>query len=179
MLDITNYDVGIYIKARLKKQGKTVQNMADDLSLAKGTLDGILSGRVANPSILTVAKMVDYVGGSLDQLFGFSSPDATGHLDVALQERERTTEAYAPLLSEAQDDRREAYQQHVASLMERIAALVADKKRLFRLTMVLAAVLFVVLLAVIALFIHDFKNPDAGWITRSILHRLGLYTAVG
>ena len=120
-----------------------------------------------------------YVGGSLDQLFGISSPDATGHLDVALQERERTTEAYAPLLSEAQDDRREAYQQHVASLTERIAALVGDKKRLFRLTMVLAAVLFVVLLAVIALFIHDFKNPDAGWITRSILHRLGLYTAVG
>lgn len=54
-------ELGQFVKHTRKAQGIRQQQMADDLGLARATLSGFESGRVADIGLRKVLKMLEYL----------------------------------------------------------------------------------------------------------------------
>ena len=55
-------ELGQFVKQTRKVQGVSQQQMAEDLGMARATLSGFESGRVADIGLRKVLKMLEYLG---------------------------------------------------------------------------------------------------------------------
>ena len=62
---MTFQELGQFIKQTRKEQGVSQQKMADDLGMARATLSGFESGRVADIGMRKVLKMLEYLNHEL------------------------------------------------------------------------------------------------------------------
>jgi len=60
--------LGVLIAAQRQEQGRSAPDLARESSVAIDTVRSLESGRVATPAFLTVARLADALGLSLDEL---------------------------------------------------------------------------------------------------------------
>jgi transcriptional regulator with XRE-family HTH domain len=60
--------LGVLIAAQRQEQGRSAPDLAQESSVAIDTVRSLESGRVATPAFLTVARLADALGLSLDEL---------------------------------------------------------------------------------------------------------------
>lgn len=60
------HELGQFVRQARKAQGVSQQQMADDLGIARATLSGFESGRVADIGLRKVLNMLDYLNYALN-----------------------------------------------------------------------------------------------------------------
>jgi transcriptional regulator with XRE-family HTH domain len=63
---MTFQELGVFIRQARKEQGIRQQQMADDLGMARATLSGLETGRVADIGLRKVMLMLSYLNYELE-----------------------------------------------------------------------------------------------------------------
>lgn len=63
-----------YLKALKKETGKSLQQIAEGCEIPLSTVSRIFSGDTENPTFHSIAAIVKFLGGSLDELAGIDAP---------------------------------------------------------------------------------------------------------
>lgn len=173
----------LQIGALMEKHGLTNQVMADMTGIPIGTVSGIRSGKIQNPSFDSVCAMMKAMGESIDALVGIVPPV------VEVNEEKLTEDGYTEseikaILRWAGSEIARNYQAIVASLEARIAEKderISHRSGLVeveqmraqqeigyeRLRSRISMIVSYVSLGILAgLFIVDFLLPTVGWIRR-------------
>lgn len=173
----------LQIGSLMEKHGFTNQSLADASGVPKGTVAGIRSGQIQNPSFDAVCAMMKAMGESVDALVGITPPP------VPVDEEKLTADGYTEsekkvILRWAGSEIARKYQAVVASLEARISekderisryidliaaeqrraqeAILYERRR-SRTSLVIS---YVSLGLLAGLFIVDFLLPTVGWIQR-------------
>ena len=138
-----------YIQSLREKRHITVQTIAEETKIAKGTLDNFFAGTTKDPKFINIARIVFLLGGSLDEMVGIKHAELqpvihkTGiekeHVERLLErEEQRTREAISEL--------KEAHHEKEQELKAEIANERRDKKVLAIAVAVLVALLVFVII---------------------------------
>lgn len=63
-----------YLKELKKESGKSLQHIAEGCEIPLSTVSRIFSGDTENPTFHSIAAIVKFLGGSLDELAGIDTP---------------------------------------------------------------------------------------------------------
>lgn len=168
-----------YLTTLRIQRGKTVEDIYINCNMAESTVKGLLRGTSDSPGIKTVQPVMDYLGGSWDEMFGLknikkeikSAPaddlKSIYEFQIALIkessaiEKENIRKHYEDQIAEIKESARkmeEHYEKRLADKREHIETIQLDKKW-FRL----ASVLGVAGLLLLFMFI-EFASPGHGWL---------------
>lgn len=133
-----------YIKALMEEKEITVAQLAEDSGVPAATINRIISGQTANPTIQNVADIVVALGGSLDEMMGVrSAGDSSRGLHIYTASWETGM----------------AYRAVIASKDKMIEQLYGSMRRLF--WCIIGIVMFIIVMLLL-----DIMMPDIGWIRR-------------
>lgn len=133
--------VSKYLAALIERSGQSYQEIDDGCGVPKATISRLVRGSTQNPQTQTVAALVEYLGGSMDELAG-----------IQKQEEQPMTE-HVKHVRDPWDEIEKAHQAHILALENRI--------RSQNITIIVLAVL---LLAFVCWFIWDLTHPEIGLI---------------
>lgn len=187
-------EVYLQIGALMEKHGLTNQTMTNLTGIPLGTVSGIRSGKIQNPSFDNVCAMMKAMDESIDALVGITPPP------VEVNEEKLTVDGYTEseikaILRWAGSEIARNYQAIVASLEARIAEkderlshrtglmekehqrakedITAERQRAMseiqherKRSLICLVVAFAALGTLAGLFIIDFMLPTVGWIQR-------------
>jgi transcriptional regulator with XRE-family HTH domain len=71
--------LGVFIAAQRQGQGRSAPDLARESSVAIDTVRSLENGRVATPAFLTIARLADALGLSLDELHARAQQSADSH----------------------------------------------------------------------------------------------------
>ena len=74
LTDLSCDKIHEYIQNLREKKKATVLSIATATGIAKGTLDNFFAGNTKDPKFINIAAIVDYLGGSLDEMVGLKKP---------------------------------------------------------------------------------------------------------
>lgn len=184
----------LQIGALMEKHGFTNQSLSDASGVPKGTISGIRSGQLPNPSFDAVCAMMKAMGESVDALVGISPPPVPVDEDKLTQDGYTESEIRA-ILRWAGSEIARNYQAIVASLEARLSEkderlshntglmaeehqrakddIAAERRRaqedIFyerKRSRICMIIAFASLGLLAGLFIVDFLLPTVGWIQR-------------
>lgn len=187
-----------YLTTLRIQRGKTVEDIYINCNMAESTVKGLLRGTSDSPGIKTVQPVMDYLGGSWDEMFGLknikkeikSAPaddlKSIYEFQIALIkenseiEKENIRKHYEAQIAEIKESNRkneEHYERRLHDKREHIETILLDKKW-FRL----ASVIGIAGLIILFLFI-EFASPGHGWLnidsdTNPIIYLVGLVSVV-
>lgn len=152
----------LYLKigALMKKHGLTNQSMADLSGIPIGTISGIRSGKIQNPSFEAICAMMKVMDEPIEALSGNERPKAESKpsdaRDTIIQQT-ATVAAQAATL-EARNESITHYKDRIATLQ---SELQFEHKRTNRMQTALVA-LIVAIIALAAVYIWDVSNLHSG-----------------
>lgn len=122
-----------------ERSGMTYQQIADASNVPVSTVSRIFSGQTDNPTMQTVAAMVQVMGGSLDEVYGMKRPmkaeEKMDALQFALQSRDE--------------------------MIQHLKAQIEEKNKWIHVLSIVVGVVVVFILFVLA---WDITHPDMGYI---------------
>lgn len=154
--------VSRYVTMLIERSGKTYQEIDDGSGVPKATITRLARGMTQNPQAQTVTRLVEYLGGSMDELAGIQkemqgTAPAAGDLSVMLD--------YTRAEHERQIlDLQEAHAAHVADLNAQHAKHVETLEKRIKSQTVTNIILAVILAGVVCWFIWDLTHPEIGLI---------------
>lgn len=162
----------IQIGALMEKHGFTNQSMADASGVPLGSVSGIRSGKIANPSFDSVCAIMAAMGESIDALVGIAPP--TVQIDTEKLDADGYTEVEKrAILRWAGSEIARSYQAVITALEARISEkndrishrtdLLDYERRRARQSMLVS---YITLSLFVLLFFIDFLIPTRGWILR-------------
>lgn len=151
----------LYLKigALMEKHNLTNQALADLSGVPIGTISGIRSGKIANPSYEAVCAILRAMGESMDAINGAEAAEEmpAPSAQEKMMQQATTVAAQAATL--------EARNESIAHYKDRISTLEAElqfeRKRTTRLQTALVA-LVVAIIALAAIYIWDVRNLHSG-----------------
>lgn len=151
----------LYLKigALMEKHNLTNQALADLSGIPIGTISGIRSGKVSNPSFETICAILRAMGESADTLYGGETAEAmpTPSTQEKMMQQATTVAAQAATL-EARNESITHYKDRIATLQ---SELQFERKRTNRMQTALVA-LIVAIIALAAVYIWDVSNLHSG-----------------
>lgn len=133
--------VSKYLSMLIERSGQTYQEIDDGCGVPKATISRLARGATQSPQTQTVATLVEYLGGSMDDLAGIQKQEDTPMPETVKHVRDPW------------DEIDKAHQAHVHALENRI--------RSQTITIIALAVL---LLIFVCWFIWDLTHPEIGLI---------------
>lgn len=150
----------IRIGILMEQHGFTNQSMSDATGIPIGTISGIRSGKIQNPSFESVCAILEAMGESPESLYGDGAATSTPPEVSArkkMMEQASTVAAQAATL--------EAKNESIADYKERIAGLEAElqceRKRAARAQIIMTA-LIIAIIMLAAVYIWDVRNLHTG-----------------
>lgn len=187
-----------YLTTLRINQEKSYEDIAKGCNVAESTVKGLCLGKTKNPGIDTAKPIMDYLGGSWDEMLGLK--DVQKEIKAApsdnlksiyefqialmkenhLMEKENIRKHYEAQIAEIKESYRkneEHYEKRLADKREHIETIQLDKKW-FRL----ASVIGIAGLIILFLFI-EFASPGHGWLnidsdTNPIIYLIGLVSVI-
>lgn len=132
--------VSAYLQTLASTSGKSYRDIEAATGVPLSTISRIMRGHTLNPSVDAVTAMVEYLGGSMDELAGIQAGE--------------------PVEGITPEHTRDPWEEVERARLAHIAVL-NDRIRGQRHTI---AILAVLLALVLAWFIWDITHPDAGLI---------------
>lgn len=133
--------VSKYLSALIERSGQTYQDIDDGCGVPKATISRLIRGSTQNPQTQTVATLVEYLGGSMDELAGIQ------------KQEEHTMPETVKHVRDPWEEIDKAHQAHVHALESRIKS-----------QGIAIIVLSIILLAFVCWFIWDITHPEIGLI---------------
>ena len=187
-----------YLTTLRIKQEKSYDDIAKGCNVAESTVKGLCLGKTRNPGIDTAKPIMDYLGGSWDEMLGLK--DVQKEIKAApsddlkaiyefqfalmkeshLMEKENIRKQYEAQIAGIKESARkmeEHYEKRLADKDEHVETIQLDKKW-FRL----ASVIGIAGLLVLFMFI-EFASPGHGWLnidsdTNPIIYLIGLVSVI-
>ena len=137
-----------YLNALKVKGGFTTAEISNLSGIPEATVRKILSGETADPRFETIVKLVESMGGSMDDIAGSrKNTEIETNAVIALKD------AYESRIEEMTT----SYDTRIADLKEYVASLKQEKKTLAIVTIALVII-------IVGLFIFDIALGTHGWV---------------
>ena len=185
-----------YLTTLRIQRGKTVEDIYINCKMAESTVKGLLRGTSDSPGIKTVQPVMDYLGGSWDEMFGLKDSQiktapsddlkTVYEFQYALLkenhaiEKENIRNHYEAQIAEIRENNKkieEHYERRLQDKREHMETLIKDKK-----SAQLASLLGIGGIIILFLFI-EFASPGHGWFQvdsgdHAITLLIGLISAI-
>ena len=133
--------------------GLSYREISDLSGVAANTVQNYINGITKNHSIDKARRIISALGGDLSVL---NKLDLSDEETAAEEQAKIPTDASALLVYTLSEEARTSYK----------AAVLRERRSIKYLSLALIAesiMLFVLIAAVVALFVYDFTHPDRGW----------------
>lgn len=124
---ITPEQIHDYIQSLREKKKVTVQAIATETGIAKGTLDNFFAGTTKDPKFINIAMITRMLGGSLDEMIGISSQPAQPPQPVHEARTSMDSACHAQL--QAIQDRQERI---LHEALEQVRTTSAEKDQIYK-----------------------------------------------
>lgn len=154
--------VSRYLSMLIERSGQTYQEIDDGSGIPKATINRLARGLTQNPQAQTVTRLVEYLGGSMDELAGIqkelqAAPPSGGDVNAIM---EFTRMEHGRQIADLQD----AHAAHISDMLAQHEKHVASLERRIRSQAITSIVLAVLLASVVVWFIWDLTHPEIGLI---------------
>ena len=156
---------------KIKAGNPSYKDIADGCKSSESTVKNLCLGKVNNPGISTVRPIMEYLGGSYDEMYGLKNSKeeikaapANDLKEVyefqiaAMKQAHETEKQLIRQHYEKEIEKQETHYEHRLADKREIIAAVTEEKKWFKKGFIASIIIFALLC------IAELANPSVGWI---------------